>query len=81
MYLINNSIDLRNLVWNSYHPGPRRDWMRHASDEYVEAFAGFVADMSRSIEREARRFGFQYLELQGKPFPDAVAEAADLLVG
>ena len=59
----------------------KHDWMRHASDEYAEAFAGFVVEMSRYIEREARRYGFQYLELQGKPFTNAVAEAVDLLLG
>ena len=59
----------------------KHDWMRHASDEYAEAFAGFVVEMSRYIEREARRYGLQYFELQGKPFADAVAVAVDLLLG
>lgn len=59
----------------------QHDWMRHASDAYVEAFAGFVVELSRYIEKEARRRGYQYLELQGKPITDAVAEAADVLLG
>ena len=59
----------------------KHDWMRHASDEYAEAFAGFVVEMSRYIEKEARRYGFQYFELQGRPFTGAVAEAVELLSG
>jgi 2-phosphoglycerate kinase len=58
-----------------------QDWMRQASDEYADAFAAFVAEMSRYIENEARRYGFDYLELEGKPFSDAVAEAVDSLLG
>jgi len=57
------------------------DWMRHASDEYVDAFAAFVAEMSRYVENEARRYDFDYLELEGRPFNDAVAEAVDSLLG
>jgi len=57
------------------------DWMRQASDEYADAFAAFVAEMSRYIENEASRYGFDYLELKGRPFSDAVAEAVDSLLG
>ena len=57
------------------------DWMRQASDEYADAFAAFVGQMSRYIEGEASRYGFDYLELAGRPFSDAVAEAVDSLLG
>lgn len=56
------------------------DWMRHASDEYIDAFAAFVAQMSSYIEKEARTYGFDYVEMDGRPFNDAVAEVAGLLL-
>lgn len=57
------------------------DWMRHASDEYIDAFAAFVVAMSSYIEKEAHRYGFEYIEMDRKPFNDAVAEVVALLVG
>lgn len=56
------------------------DWMRHASDEYIAAFAVFVGEMSRYIEGEARSYGFDYVEMDGRPFSDAVAEVVDVLL-
>ena len=56
------------------------DWMRHASDEYIDAFASFVGRMSRYIEKEARTYGFRYVEMDGRPFNDAVAEVVDALM-
>jgi len=56
------------------------DWMRHASDEYIDAFAAFVAEMSRYIENEARRYGFEYVEMDRRPFNDAVVEAVGSLL-
>lgn len=57
------------------------DWMRHASDEYIAAFAAFVAQMSSYVEKEARTYGFDYFEMGGRPFNDAVPEVVDLLLG
>ncbi len=57
------------------------DWMRHTSDEYVDAFVRFVVEMSSYIEKEARRYGFEYIEMDRKPFNDAVAEVVDSLLG
>ena len=57
------------------------DWMRHASDEYRDAFAAFVVAMSSYIEKEAHRYGFEYIEMDGKPFNEAVAEVVAWLVG
>ena len=48
------------------------DWMRHASDEYIGAFATFVVEMSSYIEKEARKYGFEYIEMDTRPFNDAV---------
>jgi 2-phosphoglycerate kinase len=57
------------------------DWMRQASEEYIGAFAAFVAQMSGYIEKEARKYGFDYVEMDRRPFGDAVAEVVDLLLG
>ena len=57
------------------------DWMHHASDQYIDAFAAFVGQMSKYIEKEARTYGFDYVEMGERPFSDAVAEVVDALVG
>lgn len=57
------------------------DWMRRAGDDYIDAFATFVVAMSSYIEKEAHRYGFEYVEMDGKPFNDAVAEVVAWLVG
>lgn len=59
----------------------KHDWMRHASDEYIAAFATFVATMSRSIEKEARRYRFEYIEMDGQPFNCTVAKVVNMLLG
>jgi len=57
------------------------DWMRHASDEYIDAFAAFVVAMSSYIEKEASRYEFEYIEMNGRPFDDAVADVVASLLG
>jgi 2-phosphoglycerate kinase len=57
------------------------DWMRHASDEYVAAFAEFVAAMSSYIEKEARRCRFEYIEMDGQPFNGTLARVMNVLFG
>lgn len=59
----------------------KHDWMRHASDEYIDAFAAFVVAMSSYIEKEAHRYRFEYVEMDREPFSDAVAEVVALLLG
>jgi 2-phosphoglycerate kinase len=44
------------------------DWMRGASDEYVGAFAMFVERMSAYIEQEAKKYGFEYIEMDEELF-------------
>ena len=39
------------------------DWMRGESDQYIGAFALFVKQMSIYIEQEAKKYGFEYLEM------------------
>jgi len=48
------------------------DWMRHASDEYIDAFVTFVMEISRYVEKEAHKYVFVYCEMDGRPFNDAV---------
>lgn len=57
------------------------DWMQLVSDEYISIFSAFVARMSAYIEKEARTYGFHYVEMDRRPFGDAVAEVVDLLLG
>ena len=57
------------------------DWMSQFSDAYIDAFAIFVAEMSSYVEKEARKYGFEYIEMNGKPFHDAVAEVVNSLIG
>lgn len=56
------------------------DWMRHASDEYIAAFATFVATMSSYIEKEAGRCLFEYIEMDGQPFNGTVARVVNGLL-
>ncbi len=44
------------------------DWIRQEADDYIEAFATFVVEMSRVIEAEAREHGFAYVEMARMPF-------------
>lgn len=48
--------------------GNARNWMRHTSDEYIDAFAAFVIKMSSYIENEAHKYGFVYIEMSKVPF-------------
>jgi len=45
-----------------------RDWMREESDQYISAFAMFVKRMSVYIEQEAKKFGFEYIEMNNELF-------------
>ncbi len=39
------------------------DWIRDVSDQYIGAFAMFVKRMSAYIEQEAKKYGFEYIEM------------------
>jgi len=56
------------------------DWMQDASEKYIEAFATFVMEMSRYIEREAHIYGFDYIEMSNRQFDDAVCQVVDSLL-
>jgi len=55
------------------------DWMRHTSDEYIEAFATFIMKMSNYIENEARKYGFEYIDMDKRPFHATVGKILDSL--
>jgi 2-phosphoglycerate kinase len=44
------------------------DWMRDVSDQYISAFAIFVKRMSGYIELEAKKYGFEYIEMDEESF-------------
>ena len=44
------------------------DWMRDVSDQYISAFAMFVKRMSAYIEQEAKKYGFEYIEMDKELF-------------
>jgi 2-phosphoglycerate kinase len=50
------------------------DWMRDVSDEYIGAFAVFVKRMSAYIEQEAKKYDFEYIEMDNKLFGDVTEE-------
>ena len=52
------------------------DWVRAASDEYIDAFAVFVKRMSTYIDHEAKEYGFEYIEMDDKLFRDVAEEVA-----
>jgi 2-phosphoglycerate kinase len=55
------------------------DWMHGASDPYIEAFAMFVKRMSIYIEQEAKKYGFEYIEMDKKSFVDVTEEVMQSL--
>jgi 2-phosphoglycerate kinase len=51
-----------------------RDWMRDASDQYISAFTMFVKRMSAYIEQEAKKYGFEYIEMNKELFENVTEE-------
>ena len=51
-----------------------RDWMRDVSDQYISAFAIFVKRMSAYIEQEAKKYGFEYIEMNKELFGNVTEE-------
>ena len=51
-----------------------RDWMREVSDQYITAFAVFVKQMSAYIEQEAKKYGFEYIEMNKELFGNVTEE-------
>jgi 2-phosphoglycerate kinase len=54
--------------------GNEHDWMRNVSDQYISAFAIFVKQMSTYIEQEAKKYNFEYIEIDKKVFGNVSEE-------
>jgi 2-phosphoglycerate kinase len=54
--------------------GNEHDWMRGVSDEYFGAFAMFVRRMSAYIKQEAKKYSFEYIEMDKELFRDVTEE-------
>jgi 2-phosphoglycerate kinase len=52
----------------------KHDWMRDANDQYISAFAMFVKRMSVYIEQEAKKYGFEYIEMDKELFGNVTEE-------
>ena len=50
------------------------DWMRDASDQYISVFAMFVKRMSAYVEQEAKKYGFEYIEMDRELFGNVTEE-------
>jgi 2-phosphoglycerate kinase len=50
------------------------DWMRDMSDQYIDAFAVFVRQMSAYIQQQAKKYGFEYIELGKARFENVPEE-------
>jgi 2-phosphoglycerate kinase len=50
------------------------DWMRDESDQFISAFAMFVKRMSAYIEQEAKKYGFEYIEMDEELLGDVTEE-------
>jgi len=57
----------------------KHDWMRGASDQYIGAFAVFVKRMSVYIEQEAKKYGFEYIDMDNELFGDVTEEVVKSL--
>jgi 2-phosphoglycerate kinase len=44
------------------------DWMRDVSDQYIDAYAMYVKQMSIYIQQEAKKYGFEYIEMDKELF-------------
>jgi len=50
------------------------DWMRGRSDQYISIFALFVKRMSVYIEQEAKKYDFEYIEMDIELFGNVTQE-------
>jgi 2-phosphoglycerate kinase len=50
------------------------DWIRDVSDQYISAFATFVNRMSIYIEQDAKKYGFEYIEMDKELFGNVTEE-------
>ena len=55
-------------------------WMRNVGDKYIEAFATFVVEMSKYIEKEARKYNYEYVEMSNRPLNDVMEKVVGALL-
>jgi 2-phosphoglycerate kinase len=55
------------------------DWMRDVSDQYISVFAMLVRRMSAYIEQEAKKYGFEYIEMDKELFGNVTEEVMESL--
>ena len=48
--------------------GNEHDWMGNVSDQYISTFAVFVKLMSAYFEQQAKKYGFEYIEMDKELF-------------
>jgi 2-phosphoglycerate kinase len=70
----NHSENIKKSAQENEH-----DWMREVSDPYIGAFAMFVQRMSVHIEQEARKYGFEYIEMDKLLLGDVTQEVVKTL--
>jgi 2-phosphoglycerate kinase len=62
-----------------YSKENKNDWIRRVSDQFIGAFTIFVNRMSVYIEQEAKKYGFEYIEMDRKLFGDVTEEVIESL--
>ena len=50
------------------------DWIRDVSDQYISAFALFINRMSTYLEQDAKKYGFEYIEMDKELFGNVTEE-------
>jgi len=55
------------------------DWMRDVSDQYIDAYAMFVKQMSIYIQQEAKKYGFEYIEMDKELFGNVIEDVVKSL--
>jgi 2-phosphoglycerate kinase len=70
----NHKENIKKFVEENEH-----DWMRGVSDQYIDAFAIFVNRMSAYIEQEAKKYGFEYIEMDKELFGNIMEQVVKSL--
>jgi 2-phosphoglycerate kinase len=65
----NHKENIKKFVEEDEH-----DWMQDVSDQYIGAYAMFVKHMSVFIEQEAKKYGFEYIEINKELFGNVKEE-------
>jgi 2-phosphoglycerate kinase len=55
------------------------DWMRDVNDQYIDAYAMFIKLMSIYIQQEAKKYGFEYIEMDKELFGNVIEDVVKSL--